>query len=296
MTTTATGTRDGAALADERRTYVVDTSVLLSDPRAPLHFAEHEVVLPLVVVTELESKRADPDLGHTARAALRLLDELRRRHGHLDRPVPLTAEGGTLRVELNHVSTDVLPLGIRGTDNDARILAVAAALAEEGADVTVVSKDLPMRVKAAAIGLAADEYRHELVRDSGWRGLVPLDVADAWLDGLYEDGQASLAGLPLQEAAGSGIEVAPGDPAPTAERLPVNTGLRLASSRGGRSGPRAGGRRGADRPRGPGGVRPAWAVRGPAVGPGPAAGPERRDRVPGSRRCSTPSARSCPRP
>lgn len=255
--TTATGPQDGAARegvapagaardgaapgvaepsedgrAGGRRTYVVDTSVLLSDPRAPLHFAEHQVILPLVVVTELEAKRGDPDLGHCARAALRLLDDLRRRHGHLDRRVPLTAEGGTLRVELNHVSPDVLPLGIRGSDNDSRILAVAAALADEGADVTVVSKDLPMRVKAAAIGLAADEYRHELVRDSGWRGLVPLAVEDAWLDGLYEAGQAPLDGLPLEDQAGSGIEVGPGDPAPTAERLPVNTGLRLTSSRG----------------------------------------------------------------
>ena len=67
----------GPAEATGLRTYVVDTSVLLSDPRALLHFAEHEVVLPLVVVSELEAKRADPDLGYYARTALRLLDDLR---------------------------------------------------------------------------------------------------------------------------------------------------------------------------------------------------------------------------
>ena len=76
----------GAAEATGLRTYVVDTSVLLSDPRALLHFAEHEVVLPLVVVSELEAKRADPDLGYYARTALRLLDDLRGRHGALDQP------------------------------------------------------------------------------------------------------------------------------------------------------------------------------------------------------------------
>lgn len=144
----ASGGRVGTGL----RTYVVDTSVLLSDPRALLRFAEHEVILPLVVVSELEAKRADPDLGYFARTALRLLDDLRGSHGALDRAVPVAPEGGTLRVELNHVSTDVLPPGIRGTDEDSRILAVAKAFADEGRDVTVVSKDLPMRVKAAAMG------------------------------------------------------------------------------------------------------------------------------------------------
>ncbi|CAM3655543.1 PhoH family protein [Micrococcus luteus] len=222
----------GAAEATGLRTYVVDTSVLLSDPRALLHFAEHEVVLPLVVVSELEAKRADPDLGYYARTALRLLDDLRGRHGALDQPVPITPEGGTLRIELNHVSVDVLPLGIRGTDNDSRILAVAKALADEGATVTVVSKDLPMRVKAAAMGLAADEYRHEIVRDSGWRGTVFLSVAQERLDALYDDGEVDLAGVPLGTLTGTGVETGPEEAPAEADRLPVNTGLVLTAPRG----------------------------------------------------------------
>ncbi len=222
----------GAAEATGLRTYVVDTSVLLSDPRALLHFAEHEVVLPLVVVSELEAKRADPDLGYYARTALRLLDDLRGRHGALDQPVPITPEGGTLRIELNHVSVDVLPLGIRGTDNDSRILAVAKALADEGATVTVVSKDLPMRVKAAAMGLAADEYRHELVHDSGWRGTVSLSVAQERLDALYDDGEVDLAGVPLGTLTGTGVETGPEEAPAEADRLPVNTGLVLTAPRG----------------------------------------------------------------
>jgi len=222
--------REGAA-SDGRRSYVVDTSVLLSDPRALVRFAEHEVVLPLVVVSELEGKRQDADLGHAARHALRLLEDLRVRHGSLEDAVPLTAQGGTLRVELNHVSTDVLPFGIRGTDNDSRILAVAKALADEGRDVTLVSKDLPMRVKAAAMGLAADEYRHELVRDSGWRGAVSLRVDEDRLDSLYDGGRMDLHGIPLDDVAGSGVDAVPGEPTPTAVDLPVNTGLSLTSSR-----------------------------------------------------------------
>ena len=83
-------------------TFVLDTSVLLSDPGALGRFAEHEVVLPLVVIGELEGKRHHPELGYFARQALRLLDDLRISHGRLDRPVPIGGDGGTLRVELNH--------------------------------------------------------------------------------------------------------------------------------------------------------------------------------------------------
>ncbi|HAG59617.1 MAG TPA: ribonuclease, partial [Arthrobacter bacterium] len=98
--------------------FVIDTSVLLSDPRALLRFAEHEVIVPIVVITELEGKRHDPELGYFARKALRLLDDLRVKHGGLSRPIPIGNEGGTLLVELNHISADVLPLGFRSGDND----------------------------------------------------------------------------------------------------------------------------------------------------------------------------------
>ena len=122
------------------RTYVLDTSVLLSDPRAITRFDEHEVVLPVVVVTELEGKRHHPELGYFARSALRLLDALRVRHGRLDRAIPVNDVGGTLRVDLNHVEPHHLPEGLRLGDNDTRILSVAAALADAGSLVTVVSK------------------------------------------------------------------------------------------------------------------------------------------------------------
>jgi PhoH-like ATPase len=139
------------------RSYVVDTSVLLSDPAAFYRFAEHEVVLPLVVIGELEAKRAHPELGYFARTALRVLDDLRIEHGRLDMPLPLNDAGGTLRVELNHSDPAVLPAGFRADGNDHRILAVALNLAAEGHDVTLVSKDLPLRVKAASVGGHADE-------------------------------------------------------------------------------------------------------------------------------------------
>ncbi|GAA2840075.1 PhoH-like ATPase [Leucobacter komagatae] len=173
-------------LAQAERTYVLDTSVLLSDPAAIFRFAEHSIVLPVVVVTELEKKRHDPELGYFARRALRLLDGLRERHERLDFPVPVGEDGGTLRVELNHSSAEVLPSGMRLGDNDTRILAVAQSLATEGLDVTVISKDLPMRVKAAALGLGAEEYRNDQTGDDSYLGTTSIELTDADVDTLWE--------------------------------------------------------------------------------------------------------------
>ncbi|GAA2067936.1 PhoH family protein [Microbacterium hatanonis] len=192
------------------RTYVLDTSVLLSDPRAIFRFAEHSVVIPVVVVTELEGKRHDPEIGYFARQALRHLDELRIEHGRLDFPVQV-GTGGTFRVELNNTDPSVLPSGMRLGDNDSRILAVAMHLAQDGSEVTVVSKDLPMRVKAASLGLSAEEYLAEQAVDSGWTGIATIDVSGDDISDLYES------------------EVAVSD---DVVGLPVNTGLIIHSERG----------------------------------------------------------------
>ncbi|QJA00749.1 PhoH family protein [Leifsonia sp. PS1209] len=165
---------------------MLDTSVLLSDPQAIFRFAEHAVVIPVVVVSELEGKRNDPEIGYFARQALRNLDELRIQHERLDFPIPV-GDGGSLRVELNHSNMSVLPSGLQLGDNDSRILAVALNLANDGLAVTVVSKDLPLRVKAASIGLAAEEYRHELAVDSGWTGLAEIDLGSDAMSDLYEN-------------------------------------------------------------------------------------------------------------
>ena len=198
----------------DRRTYVLDTSVLLADPAAITRFDEHEVVIPLVVVSELEGKRQHPELGYFARSALRLLDELRVEHGRLDIPIPIGDTGGTLRVELNHTDPTVLPLGFRPgglVSNDTRILAVAKALAAEGNQVVLVSKDLPLRVKAAAVGLPAEEYQAELVVSSGYTGMAELEIGGTLVDRIYEDGRVEL---------------------PEAADLPCHTGVVLMSERG----------------------------------------------------------------
>ncbi len=194
-----------------RRTYVLDTSVLLSDPGALLRFGDSDVVLPLVVIGELEAKRDHPELGWFARQSLRMLDDLRVRHGRLDAPVAVGEAGGTLHVELNHSDPSVLPAGFRSDSNDSRIMVVALNLRAEGRDVCLITKDVPLRVKAAAVGLATDEYRVHDAVDTGWTGMAEISLDDADLGGLYERGEIFL---------------------PAAAELPTHTGLVLMSSRG----------------------------------------------------------------
>lgn len=213
MPSTAKKTQRSTSATPATRTFVLDTSVLLADPGALKRFREHEVVLPVVVITELEGKRHHPELGFFARTALRSLDDLRVIHGRLDEPVPIGDEGGSLRVELNHTDPESLPSGFRLGDNDTRILAVARNLANEGHAVTLVSKDLPLRIKAAAVGLDAEEYRAETIGDSdtGYTGMAEIDVAAGDLDELYDDGVLDLA---------------------EARDLPCHSGLVLLSDRG----------------------------------------------------------------
>lgn len=190
----------------DARTYVLDTSVLLSDPWAVTRFAEHHVILPLVVIGELEGKRHHHELGWFAREALRMLDDLRLEHGRLDQQIPIGDLGGTVQVELNHTDPAVLPAGFRTDTNDSRILACALNLRAEGKDVTLVSKDTPLRIKAGAVGLAADEYHAQDVVTSGWSGMTELDVDSSVIDTLFADGVVDID---------------------SARDLPCHTGIRL---------------------------------------------------------------------
>ncbi|HZN75362.1 MAG TPA: PhoH family protein [Micromonosporaceae bacterium] len=217
----ASGTSPAAATEElaRLRTFVLDTSVLLSDPAAFLRFAEHEVILPLVVISELEGKRHHPELGWFARRCLRLLDDLRVEHGRLDAPLPVTEAGGTLRVELNHADPAVLPPGFRTESNDARILAVAFALAAEGRDVTLITKDMPLRVKAASVGVRADEYRHGQATDPTWTGMAELVLLEDQVNRLYAGEALDATDIPTADGG-------------SAATLPCHTGLVLQSPRG----------------------------------------------------------------
>jgi PhoH-like ATPase len=195
-----------------KKTFVLDTSVLLADPGALHRFAEHEVIIPIAVIGELETKRDHPELGYFARAALRALDDLRITHGRLDKALTITPEGGTLSVELNHTDLSTLPHGfLRDGTNDSRILAIAKNLMSDGKNVILVTKDLPLRVKASSVGVEAQEYLAELVSNSGWTGIEELDVSHSVIDDLYASDFADHE---------------------SAHQLPVHTGIVLHSEKG----------------------------------------------------------------
>ena len=167
----------------------------------------------MVVITELEGKRHHPELGYFARAALRLLDELRVTHGRLDEPLPVGEEGGHAagRTEPHRPGDPAVRLPRSATTTPAS-WPWPATSPRDGADVTLVSKDLPMRVKASAVGLRAEEYR---ASRSDW---TPADRhgrargREPTMDELYENGVLELraAGSCPPHRAGAAVRAGRG--------------------------------------------------------------------------------------
>lgn len=202
-----------------RKTYVLDTSVLLSAPNALHQFAEHEVVIPLVVVKELEGKRNDVILGFPAREALRALDAISEK-GDIHSGVVINDHGGTVRVEINHVNQSGLPDAL-ATDrtHDTRILAVAKNLSNEGSDVVVVSKDMPMRLLAKTLSLGAEQYRNEMVVvDKHYTGVEGYEVSRGVIDDLYQRKSLDLLDPGFDDIDGL-------------RDLPTNTGIILSAGK-----------------------------------------------------------------
>lgn len=170
-------------------TFVLDTCVLLADPRSLYRFDEHDVVLPLVVVEELDRQKTRMDeVGRNARTALRMIEELRVRSSNGLRDAVGLPQGGTIRVEGNHVDS-ALPPYLDPAKPDNRILSVAVGLAG-----TLVTKDSALRIKGSQLGVAVEDYRADTVEvDERYTGIAELDVEPAALDVLHRDGKHELS-------------------------------------------------------------------------------------------------------
>ncbi len=181
------------------RTYVLDTCVLLADAHAILRFDEHNVVLPLTVVEELDRKKTRFDeVGANARSVLRLLDELgASRTGGLRDAVALPG-GGSLRIELNRVKSARLPDIFDPGTPDHRILACCLNLADDGVDAVLVTKDTALRIKGAQLELGVEDYRADTAQvDELYSGAAELNVEPALIDRLFEKGKVTLPGVNL---------------------------------------------------------------------------------------------------
>ncbi|MBM7095957.1 PhoH family protein [Bacillus sp. H-16] len=174
--------------------YVLDTNVLLQDPLAIYSFHEHDIVIPAVVLEEVDSKKRYMDeIGRNARQVARLLDEFREK-GKLHLGVSLPS-GGTLTVELNHRSFEKMKQTFLEMTNDNRILAVALNIKIEeeekktgGRKVVLVSKDALMRVKADALGLPTEDFLSDRVVqfDRMYKGYEEKYLAPKKMDELFE--------------------------------------------------------------------------------------------------------------
>ncbi len=176
------------------KTYVLDTNVLIQAPDAMERFEENQVVLPLAVLEELDHlKNADGEKGANARAAIRLLERLRQ-NGDLTEGVELPS-GGRLKIEKNFIN-EVLPEDLPEEKMDNRILKVCQGLskAEEG-QVTLVTKDLLLRIKAQILGVRAEDFASEQVRADReqYRGRAEAYVPEDWFKEFKKKG------IPLSE-------------------------------------------------------------------------------------------------
>ncbi|WP_042356381.1 PhoH family protein [Bacillus rubiinfantis] len=182
--------------------YVLDTNVLLQDPYSIFSFEDNEVVIPAVVLEEVDSKKRYMDeIGRNARQVSRLIDGLRV-SGKLHERIPLD-NGGSIRIELNHRSFHELQDIFIEKTNDNRILAVAKNLyleertKENGKPVILVSKDALVRVKADAIGLTAEDFLNDRVveMDDIYPGFLEIYVAVDLIKQFYEKGELLLTEL-----------------------------------------------------------------------------------------------------
>ncbi len=153
------------------RIYVLDTNVLLHDPGSMFKFQEHEVVIPIWVLEEIDRFKRDlTEVGQNARTVSRQLDALRQ-NGTLSKGVALS-HGGQLRVVIE-TAKGVLPPTLDDGSADNYILATALVAKENGREVVLVTKDTNLRIKADALGIKAEDYETDKVEIeelySGWR-------------------------------------------------------------------------------------------------------------------------------
>ncbi len=179
------------------KTFVLDTNVLVHNPNSLFLFSDNKVVVPLVVVEELDNlKKYLDERGRNARAVSRHLDGLREA-GDLVAGVPLP-KGGVLRVEMN--MNGPLPPALDSDKVDNSILRTALMLKHQGEDVHFISKDINARIKAGALGLIAEDFENAKVDiESLYSGWMELTVPKEAIDQLYRDKQ-----LPDARALGPG--------------------------------------------------------------------------------------------
>jgi PhoH-like ATPase len=177
-----------------KKSYVLDTNVLLHDPSALFRFEDNDVILPITVIEELDRFKKQPEMiGRNARQVSRNLDELRQR-GCLTEGITIN-DSGSLRVALCHRETlQALPVELKEHNGDNAILAVSLELKHQcDCLVVIVSKDSNLRIKADALGLFAQDYETDKVSLEGlYTGMAEVMVEADRIDRLFREGSITL--------------------------------------------------------------------------------------------------------
>lgn len=168
-------------------TYVLDTNVILYSPGAIFSFADNDVVIPEVVLEELDSfKKNNNDLGANARHAARIIDKLRKNGSLIDGAV--LPGGGTLRVEMNHYDVK-LPPSWDKSKPDNRIIQVCKGLKERGEKVVLITKDTFERIKADTINIDVEDFYEKVVPEyeSQYKGRCEAFASHNTLENFYKN-------------------------------------------------------------------------------------------------------------
>jgi PhoH-like ATPase len=175
-----------------KKTFVLDTNVLIHNPHAIESFEDNIVVIPLGVIEELDTfKKYQDERGRNAREVARKLDDLRKK-GNLPEGVPLE-NGGLLKVDISTPSGQ-LPASLSHMKIDNNIIGIALSLKQKGEDVHFVTKDINVRVKADALGVESEDYETNKVNiDELYAGWTTVTVKDAEVDEFYKLGKLSMA-------------------------------------------------------------------------------------------------------
>lgn len=177
-----------------KKYYVLDTNVLLHSPQSLFAFNEHMVVIPEVVLEELDRfKTESSDRGANSREVSRIIDRFRTQGNLLD-GVPLNEHGGMLRVETNHLETAMPPHWDR-TKGDNRILQVCKGFMEHGHPTILVSRDTNMRVKATILEIQAEDYRNDQVVsiEQQYTGRLTVYTSSAVINQFHDDDAHTIA-------------------------------------------------------------------------------------------------------
>jgi PhoH-like ATPase len=174
-----------------KKTFVLDTNVLIHNPKALESFEDNTVVVPLAVIEELDTfKKSQDEKGRNAREVARMLDDMRQK-GKLQEGVNLP-NGGVLRVETSVLNGE-LPASLAHSKVDNYIVGVALALKNRGENVRFISKDINVRIKADALGVIAEDFETNKINiDELYSGWTTVTVKDSEVDEFYKQGKLSL--------------------------------------------------------------------------------------------------------